>query len=1216
VPVTSEWGSDSVSVIVLPAGMEGQGLLQVARKWTATWMLAPAFWVRAEDVPAESEGPPEIPALVLGRGPFGGEDEVEVELFWKLGEHFRPRVRLIAIRMLQSPSDDLVTAHAIDLIDSYLDRALPTRLDRNIEQDPDSLATEFLRLNLIVDAAEVTGINAISVFKAAWQANIVASPEDRSTPFSPDAPPIHPRRFTHTEMTHIGESPARAERYYGWALAHVASVAGIWSGLNQSVYDLMPSRPTVAHSMCLVQRICVRGVVTDGLAIQLAADAMELTLNNSEEAGRQVQNALALHNIQTIPDSETYSRAKSMVDVTLNGFRDQGFGYRDVVDPGPYRRPKVSLGHRINLVFKLGGKATIKAPEFLVNLVLQRLSSSLTVEDGDAIVESASTWNPGFPTIDDSVFTVPSTPIMLRVGMKSSPQVWRDLRDMIFSSLDANPSHDVAEKLLAGSVSAQRMVFPSKSDVLPDPRGTWKHEALTRVDAPPFPEIGWMDSKSAKQTLDDLNSMYDAKVPQTHKIRKDLEEQQKEVSVETRELDRLGREASGIEAEASEAQEWLVEMQTDHPHLGRSRSIQTVEGDFPEAPEEIDAPEFNEDDEPVEEPIEQLGPEDPCSPAQDELSAIHVELKSSYRQLANSELRLRKVRRKANRLEMELEESELDLQEIQNAQQSLEDWVRARNGSFAWQLSDSLSLEREKAQSAKSRAEQWLENGHAQTIKLLLPIDERRRLWPRFGAQLAAIVALVVLSQYLRNVSVSGWTQYIPTPWPMIGFAVLIFIGLALESWLKYERAYASVAIGERWKQRENAGVKGLDSGQHALALIDVVRRILVPIPLYIALGFAIEVVRDLVPVVVQGYFPKGWVIWVVMVSLYLLTLLSVWISYYKFLSQLRFQIISVLYEANRQSNAYRYATIEDARLDSMHSLLPDYLEMLGKPINTPWSVDMSQIKEGDMRPEGGSLPASVGLAEATGADSRQWHDMENRSRKLLYRPGWITNAFRGMLERIAEFEGMNPRALTPDTVAADPGDSRRGQRRLVSEMSTNEVILAGSGRDLLLTLSEAIQKGVIRDIKPLVNPLRTNELAELDISTSRFKSDNPNQVPWNEFLEEALSEAAPFSMLTFSETGIAAQSFLVRESHALVPKDLSDVESTSKLRIIESDEGGHNTPLDMVIRIDRSDWLDPRDLLLFTGVEPPADNDSDRATLSNRAESSSHEKVIRHRDE
>lgn len=573
-----DFGAEALSVIVLPAGPEGDGLLEVARRWTATWMLAPALWVRAEDVPSESDGPPEIKALVLGRGPFGGADEVEVELFWKLGERFRPRVRLVAVRMLQSREDDATTANAINLIDLYLERALPTRLPIDLESDPDAMVTEFLRLNLIVDAAEVSGISASSVFKADWQANIVASPEDRSTPFSPDAPPIHPRKFRDLDLLNVGETKARAVRYYGWAMAHLATVAGIWTGLTQSIYDLMPSRPSVAHSMCIVQRICVRGIVTDGLAINLAADSMEVALQESEEASRQVQVALSVHGIETIPDSDVNDRAQQMVDVTLSGFRDQGFGYRSFEDPGPYRVPKVPLGKRLGEYLKLGGTATLRSPKFVTNLVLQRLGRSLTIEDGDAIVESLSTWNPGLPTIDDSAFAVPSASLTVKSGMKSSPQVWRDLRDMIFASLDGNQAHDVAAGILSGSVSEQRMVFPSKSDVLPDPRKPWKHEALQRIDAPPFPEIDWMDSATAKETLDLLTQLYQSRAPQVHQLRQELEKERQELMMATRDFERLDHALASEEAELAEANAWLDEMLEDHPHTSVTRRMAGMHG--------------------------------------------------------------------------------------------------------------------------------------------------------------------------------------------------------------------------------------------------------------------------------------------------------------------------------------------------------------------------------------------------------------------------------------------------------------------------------------------------------------------------------------------------------------------------------------------------------------------------------------------------------------
>jgi hypothetical protein len=609
------------------------------------------------------------------------------------------------------------------------------------------------------------------------------------------------------------------------------------------------------------------------------------------------------------------------------------------------------------------------------------------------------------------------------------------------------------------------------------------------------------------------------------------------------------------------------------------------------------ATEASELDAPIDHEAE-FDPDDPCRTARQELESIQTSVESASLGLAKSQLNVRKLGRKVNHLEVELSEMESDLQEIQNAQQSLEEWIRARRGSFAWRLSDSLAHERSKASAERARSEAAIVGGRERALRLLLTPDKKHRLWPRLGAQLGILIALVVIFQYLRNFSPWPWTSFIPTPWPMIGFASLLFVGIGLGSWLNYERSYASSVLLERWQQRKDDGVQGLDSGQHALALIDFTRAILVPIPLLIALGFAIMFVRDLLPTPALAFFPQTWILWAALGGIYIILFFTAWMNYYRFISQFRRQLREVLYESNRQKRTFLHASTEEMRLGAMHSLVPDYLEMLGGSINSPWEVDLSQVRISETRPDGTLLPASVGLAEATGGDSRQWHLMELKSRSLLYRPGWITQAFRNILERIADFEGINPRLLTPDTLAADPGDSRRGQRRLVAEASARPEVLSSTGQVQLRALSESIQRGVIREIKPLVEPLREDELEELDIATSRFKPDNPGQVPWDLFLKEALSDAAPFSMLTFSDVGISRQSFMVHESHALVPGDLieEDEQKRGQLRIIKADESSHSTPLDIVIRIDHSDWLDPTLLTLFSDVELPEASSEDDA--------------------
>ena len=649
----------------------------------------------------------------------------------------------------------------------------------------------------------------------------------------------------------------------------------------------------------------------------------------------------------------------------------------------------------------------------------------------------------------------------------------------------------------------------------------------------------------------------------------------------------LGSSLEGKLSEESEGESDSVddEVEVEESEESVEKEFEDEESDKEDgwADEETEDQTFEEG---LDEP-EEIDLDDPCSQAEHEVKSLVTQIEQANYSLAHSQLYVLRLGREISKLERELQEKELDLQEVQNAQSSMNDWVSARSGSFAWQLSDALKVERKRAQDSRETAESWLRSGRSKIIKLLLPESVKQRLWPRLATLLAFIVTVNIFADVAKRLPrFNVWAQYLPSSWALAGFSALILTGFGLGIWLRYERSHAARAIHERYEARQVDKVQGLDAGQHALALIDFTRHIVVPIPLIIAVVYFVEWMRDLFPVVVAAYFPAPWQIWVIAGVIYLIIFWRAWFNYYRFISTLRHQLLSVIHEASRQSAAYRHASTEEIRLESMHGLLPDYLEMLGKPINKPWLVDLSQVKEGEMRPEGVRLPASVGLAEATGGEGHHWHLMEAKSRALLFKRGWVTQAFSNILERIAEREGLNPRELTPDTLAADPGDSRRGQRKLVSEQALDPVVLSLTGRSQLRELSANIQRGVIRKVKPLVEPLRADELANLDVSTSRFRIENPGQVPWNEFLQQALCEAAPFSPLAFSPLGISSGSYKVSESHALVPNDLIDMEISKSVKVIESEEGGANTPLDLVIRIDRSGWLKPEMLLLFTGVD------------------------------
>lgn len=526
---SSQLGHGGLCVVMLPAGPEGDRILDVVRTWTGNWLLTPALWVRAEDVPLEAVGPPEIHARIVGRSPTGGSAEADVELFWALGERHHPRVRLLALQMKQDADLQEETAKAITQLDSYLKQAMP--LDP--EQDPTrnremgDFFTEFLRINLIVDAAEMEGVDPHTVFRYDWDANVVASPEDRSEPYSSDAPPLEP-----VEMNAPGTPVApglipRTDRYFGWVVAQLATAAGLWSGINETIYDLMKGKAGKAHEMCIVQRVVVRGIITDGLAIDLAQTALVAAETEDEERVRLLQMALQEHGVESIADADVAERVATLVDEVLKGFRSEGVGYQEFGNIPKYEPPEESIWRALRRYFSKGWKATTRIPAVLADLVLQRASDRLTVAEGETIVSGPLTWNAGVPRIDDGIFQLPEVAAPSSSGLRTSPQLWRDLQELLFAAVDGNPHITVGQELLTSRNSGKRVVFPTRTNILPDPDGAWVLDERSSLRLEGGNTLEWLDQQRAEQSLTTLAESHDARRTQLDALQLELREADK-----------------------------------------------------------------------------------------------------------------------------------------------------------------------------------------------------------------------------------------------------------------------------------------------------------------------------------------------------------------------------------------------------------------------------------------------------------------------------------------------------------------------------------------------------------------------------------------------------------------------------------------------------------------------------------------------------------------
>jgi len=140
------WASNTVSVIVLPSGPEGERLLDVAKQWTASFVLGPALWVLDHHIPEDTGEAPNVQALVLGRDKDGKPESSQVNLFWALGSQEFSLVRMLAVRSEQAPETQAKTTAKVRLLERYLDASRPSI--RGLDKSK-PIGTQMVKLNLV-----------------------------------------------------------------------------------------------------------------------------------------------------------------------------------------------------------------------------------------------------------------------------------------------------------------------------------------------------------------------------------------------------------------------------------------------------------------------------------------------------------------------------------------------------------------------------------------------------------------------------------------------------------------------------------------------------------------------------------------------------------------------------------------------------------------------------------------------------------------------------------------------------------------------------------------------------------------------------------------------------------------------------------------------------------------------------------------------------------
>ena len=526
------WPTGTASIVVLPSGTEGERLLSLAKQWSASWLLSPAFWVVESQIPDPSDEVPVVKAYVLGRNSQGNPDLREVDLFYALNSQVFQLIRLLAIRVKQSTEGQEITSKKIRYLAKYLDSAKPYM---RVGSKVGSVGTKFIKLNLVFSQSGESSVIPKSVIQDDWDANIIAAPEDRTTPGSFDS-------FVRDNSRHDG-----------FVLAHVATAAGIWAGLPKSTYEFGELHPAVGRVR--MQRVFVRAIATDKLSGDLAKWALEKAASPDNE------NALGIvsgREVASIASGRVTGKVESIIEYMLAGVDDADFLYHHLPSNIWRKESRRGILHKFGVRIRDFIEAFKYLPLWTVEKINQRI-------DPDENEEVSKNYLP--PRLDPRFDLIKADEIINQPRPKihhTGPELWRHVREALASAIDSPPNVPLPD-LLRGD-NGERLIFGDTRIVLPDPDDVWDEPELAEAAGVHLTRLKWLDVTGAEQQKEMLNQKKIELAPGMEEARAEMKQTSDELSSAIEAERQAVLELERAEFELLQDIDFADEMRSDHTH--------------------------------------------------------------------------------------------------------------------------------------------------------------------------------------------------------------------------------------------------------------------------------------------------------------------------------------------------------------------------------------------------------------------------------------------------------------------------------------------------------------------------------------------------------------------------------------------------------------------------------------------------------------------------
>lgn len=426
----SLWSEGNVSVILFPSRNLYEDVSEQMEKWVGDGLIGPSLWVFPEDISKPELEPAQIKSVVCGKDTEGNLTRIEVDIFDQLARAEFENVRLVAVRALNVDisQDDLQRRH-LSVLSNYIEWSLPLKSSRDGDKQ---FKTKLFKINLIVAPTELHSRDFKTTVEDTWDANVIASPEDRSTPWSGDA-------FVRGDV-----------KFAKFVAMHAASIGAMWNGISKSPFEIL-EREYSQRGQFWVSRVFVNAILTDGLSRRITADVLD-DISNPQSDYFDPRFGVKIQGTYVLDNQQADAHVDWMVDIvfnldnktlTFNSFSDEAepqkenwYEWTQIKNFLVFSWDKIKvipwwmwvwfrrlLGKKLTRTFQgEAGKASVG------------ISQEDSMDARDRILNEQLN---NLVNLEDTAKKALVTPYLKR-ATKSSAELWGDIRRLVFGMLDGS----------------------------------------------------------------------------------------------------------------------------------------------------------------------------------------------------------------------------------------------------------------------------------------------------------------------------------------------------------------------------------------------------------------------------------------------------------------------------------------------------------------------------------------------------------------------------------------------------------------------------------------------------------------------------------------------------------------------------------------------------------------------------------------------------------